>query len=221
MDKRLIGEYGEIVAARYLRKHGYIIVEGNYHCKFGEIDIVAEDKKYVVFVEVKTRSTGMKYSPSDADSDDLISIGSIGLIKAVSSYRPDKKTKLGTYAVRCISNEILMFLRADKKHQSEVSLQDSIGNDSEGNEITFMELLSTDDKEFIEDIEKEMRNEDLRHKINRLLKGRERLIIELRYGLINDIERTQHEIGKMLGISRSYVSRIEKKALKKLKIAME
>ena len=162
-----------------------------------------------------------KYSNTGYPTDDLISIGSIGLIKAVSSYRPDKKTKLGTYAVRCISNEILMFLRADKKHQSEVSLQDSIGNDSEGNEITFMELLSTDDKEFIEDIEKEMRNEDLRHKINRLLKGRERLIIELRYGLINDIERTQHEIGKMLGISRSYVSRIEKKALKKLKIAME
>lgn len=162
-----------------------------------------------------------KYSNTGYPTDDLISIGSIGLIKAVSSYRPDKNTKLGTYAVRCISNEILMFLRADKKHQSDVSLQDSVGNDSEGNEITFMDMLSTDDKEFIEDIEKEMQNEDLRHRVNQLLKGRERLIIQLRYGLINDIERTQKEIGKMLGISRSYVSRIEKKALKKLRLAME
>lgn len=162
-----------------------------------------------------------KYSNTGYPTDDLISIGSIGLIKAVSSYKPDKGTKLGTYAVRCISNEILMFLRADKKHQNDVSLQDSVGNDSEGNEITFMELLSTDDKEFIEEIESEMRSNTLRQRVNQLLQGRERTIIELRYGLINGVERTQKEIGKMLGISRSYVSRIEKSALKKLKTAME
>ncbi len=162
-----------------------------------------------------------KYSNTGYPADDLISIGSIGLIKAVSSYKPDKGTKLGTYAVRCISNEILMFLRADKKHQNDVSLQDSVGNDSEGNEITFMELLSTDDKEFIEEIEEEMRSESLRQRVNQLLQGRERTIIELRYGLINGVEKTQKEIGKMLGISRSYVSRIEKSALKKLKTAME
>lgn len=162
-----------------------------------------------------------KYSNTGYPADDLISIGSIGLIKAVSSYKPEKGTKLGTYAVRCISNEILMFLRADKKHLNDVSLQDSVGKDSEGNEITFMELLSTDDKEFIEDIESEIRNTSLRQRVNQLLKGREKTIIELRYGLINGVERTQKEIGKMLGISRSYVSRIEKSALKKLRTDLE
>ncbi|MBE7057328.1 MAG: sigma-70 family RNA polymerase sigma factor [Ruminococcaceae bacterium] len=162
-----------------------------------------------------------KYSNTGYSSDDLISIGSIGLIKAVSSYKPDKGTKLGTYAVRCISNEILMFLRADKKHQSDISLQDSVGKDSEGNEITFMELLSTDDSEFIEEIENEMNHTTLRQRVNQLLKGREKTIIDLRYGLSTGVERTQKEIGKMLGISRSYVSRIEKSALKKLRIALE
>jgi len=161
-----------------------------------------------------------KYSNTGYSSDDLISIGSIGLIKAVSSYKPDKGTKLGTYAVRCISNEILMFLRADKKHQSDISLQDSVGKDSEGNEITFMELLSTDDSEFIEEIENEMNHTTLRQRVNQLLKGREKTIIDLRYGLSTGVERTQKEIGKMLGISRSYVSRIEKSALEKLHRAM-
>ena len=161
-----------------------------------------------------------KYSSTGYPTDDLISIGSIGLIKAVSTYDPGKGTKLGTYAVRCIANEILMFIRADKKHQGEISLQDTVGQDSEGNEITFMDLLPTDDDEFIESIDKSIRAQRLRERISAVLKGRERIIIELRYGLLNGAEKTQKEIGKMLGISRSYVSRLEKSALKKLKASM-
>lgn len=162
-----------------------------------------------------------KYSSTGYPADDLISIGSIGLIKAVSTYNPDKKTKLGTYAVRCIANEILMFIRADKKHQGEIFLQDTVGQDSEGNEITFMDLLPTDDDdELIESIDKSIRAQCLREKISAVLKGRERVIIELRYGLLNGAEKTQKEIGKMLGISRSYVSRLEKSALKKLRASM-
>ncbi len=162
-----------------------------------------------------------KYSSTGYPADDLCSIGSIGLIKAVSSYKPEKGTKLGTYAVKCITNEILMFIRSDKKHQNEISLQESVGKDHEGNEITFMELLSSDAEEFIDEIEREMNHTSIREKVDQLLKGREKTIIQLRYGLLNGVERTQKEIGKMLGISRSYVSRIEKGALKKLKASME
>ena len=146
-----------------------------------------------------------KYSGTGYPPEDLISIGSIGLIKAVSTFDPEKGTKLGTYAVRCIANEILMFIRADKKHQGEIFLQDTVGQDSEGNEITFMDLLPTDDEEFIEDIDNKIRAQRLRSKVSAVLKGRERTIIELRYGLLNGAEKTQKEIGKMLGISRSYV----------------
>jgi RNA polymerase sporulation-specific sigma factor len=113
-----------------------------------------------------------------------------------------------------------MFIRADKKHQGEIFLQDTVGQDSEGNEITFMDLLPTDDDEFIESIDRNINAQRLRERISAVLKGRERVIIELRYGLLNGAERTQKEIGKMLGISRSYVSRLEKSALKKLKASM-
>lgn len=161
-----------------------------------------------------------KYAATGLSADDLISIGSIGLIKAVSTFDPDKGSRLGTYAVRCIENEILMYLRTDKKHQNDVFLQDTVGQDSEGNEITLMDLLSCDDDTLVEDLDMRMRVKYLHEKVANVLKGRERTIIELRYGMKNGVEKTQKEIGKMLGISRSYVSRIEKSALKKLRTAM-
>lgn len=161
-----------------------------------------------------------KYAATGLSAEDLISIGSIGLIKAVSTFDPDKGSRLGTYAVRCIENEILMYLRTDKKHQNDVFLQDTVGQDSEGNEITLMDLLSSDDDTLVEDLDMRMRVKYLHQKVADVLKGRERTIIELRYGMKNGVEKTQKEIGKMLGISRSYVSRIEKSALKKLRAAM-
>ena len=161
-----------------------------------------------------------KFSGTGYPNEDMISIGSIGLIKAVTTYDPSKGSKLGTYAVRCIANEILMFIRSDKKHQGEFSLQDTVGQDSEGNEITLMELLPADDEQWIEEIDRGIRADQLREKVSSVLKGRERLIIEMRYGLLNGREKTQKEVGNCLGISRSYVSRLEKGALKKLRAAL-
>ncbi|HHV73766.1 MAG TPA: sigma-70 family RNA polymerase sigma factor, partial [Thermoanaerobacterium sp.] len=123
---------------------------------------------------------------------------------------------LATYAARCIENEILMSLRAEKKIKSEISLHDPIGVDKEGNEISLIDILGTETDEVSDQVELRMQVKKLYHKLNSVLKNREKLIIELRYGLINGGAKTQREIAKMLGISRSYVSRIEKKALNKL-----
>lgn len=157
-----------------------------------------------------------KYSNTGKDVDDLISIGTIGLIKAILTYDSSKGTHLATYAARCIENEILMSLRAEKKIKSEISLHDPIGVDKEGNEISLIDILGTDTDEVSDQVELRMQVKKLYHKLNSVLKNREKLIIELRYGLINGGAKTQREIAKMLGISRSYVSRIEKKALNKL-----
>ncbi|PHO06298.1 sporulation sigma factor SigK [Thermoanaerobacterium thermosaccharolyticum] len=157
-----------------------------------------------------------KYSNTGKDVDDLISIGTIGLIKAITTYDASKGTHLATYAARCIENEILMSLRSEKKIKSEISLQDPIGIDKEGNAISLIDILGTETDEVSDQVELEMQIKKLYSKINSVLKNRERLIIELRYGLVNGGAKTQREIAKMLGISRSYVSRIEKKALSKL-----
>ncbi|SNX55335.1 RNA polymerase sporulation sigma factor SigK [Thermoanaerobacterium sp. RBIITD] len=157
-----------------------------------------------------------KYSNTGKDIDDLISIGTIGLIKAIRTYDSSKGTHLATYAARCIENEILMSLRSEKKIKSEVSLQDPIGVDKEGNEISLIDILGTETDEVSDQVELRMQVKKLYNKINSVLKNREKLIIELRYGLRNGGAKTQREIAKMLGISRSYVSRIEKKALNKL-----
>lgn len=157
-----------------------------------------------------------KYSNSGKDIDDLISIGTIGLIKAICTFDSSKGTHLATYAARCIENEILMSIRAEKKSRSEVSLQDPIGVDKEGNEISLIDILGTESDEVSDEVEMRMQIKKLYHKINSVLKNREKLIIELRYGLNNGGSKTQREIAKILGISRSYVSRIEKKALNKL-----
>ncbi|NLJ71567.1 MAG: RNA polymerase sporulation sigma factor SigK [Syntrophomonadaceae bacterium] len=155
-----------------------------------------------------------KYDSSGEDMEDLISIGTIGLIKAIKTYKDDKGVRLATYASRCIENEVLMYLRSIKKVKNEVSIYDPIGYDKEGNEISLIDVLTTDN-EIVEIIEAKLQEEKVRENLD-VLSQQERQVIEMRYGLFNGLKETQKEIAKKLGISRSYVSRIEKRALKKL-----
>jgi len=156
-----------------------------------------------------------KFDSTGEDSDDLISIGTIGLIKAINTFNPGKGTKLATYAARCIENEILMHLRFMKKVRAEVSLYDPIGVDKEGNEITLIDILGTHPEVVSEMVENRFEQKCLREKVCQLTR-REKKVLELRFGLEDGVRKTQREIAKSLGISRSYVSRIEKKALNKL-----
>lgn len=157
-----------------------------------------------------------KYNGINKEVDDLISIGTIGLIKAISSYDIQKGTRLATYAARCIENEILMSIRSSKKQKYEVSLQAPIGTDKEGNEIALIDILCNDSESVLEQVDFKIRLKKLYQKMKTVLKRREKDVLEMRYGLENGNERTQREIADLLGISRSYVSRIEKKAIKKL-----
>lgn len=156
-----------------------------------------------------------KFDSTGEDNDDLISIGTIGLIKAINTYDKGKGTRLATYAARCIENEILMHLRAIKKNRIEVSLYDSIGVDKEGNEITLIDVLGTDAEIVTDLVENHFEQRRLLEKVQNLNK-REKNVLELRFGLFTGIRKTQKEIARKLGISRSYVSRIEKRALTKL-----
>lgn len=153
-----------------------------------------------------------KYYSVGYDQDDLISIGTIGLIKAINSYTPEKKTKLSTYASRCIENEILMFFRSNKKTNNDVYMSDPVDIDKDGNALSLIDIIS-DNSDIIDDIELKLKTEKLYKVINEKLNEREKTIIALRYGLGSNPELTQREIAKKLNISRSYVSRIEKKAL--------
>lgn len=160
-----------------------------------------------------------KYSSNYQNSkemDDLISIGTIGLIKAIDSFDTNKGIRLATYAAKCIDNEILMFFRNTKKTKGEVFLQDPIGVDKEGNEICLIDILSSDSDSVLEDVENSLQVKELYKKMSDVLSPREKEIIQMRYGLLDGDIKTQREIAGILGISRSYVSRIEKKALKKL-----
>lgn len=189
--------------------------EREYLQKFKEGDIEAKS----ILVERNLRLVAhivKKYSFPGKEVDDLISIGTVGLIKAIDSFDSSKGTRLATYAARCIENEILMLIRNNKKIKGEVYLQDPIGIDKEGNEISLMDILSSDKDSIIEIVENKIQVKKLYSKINTVLQEREKLIIEMRYGLIDGKGKTQREIAKILGISRSYVSRIEKRALKKL-----
>lgn len=150
------------------------------------------------------------------DNDELISIGSIGLIKAVESFKSDKGTSLATYASRCIENEILMTMRTTKKHRSNMSLNEPIGVDKDGNELVIMDMLESD-QNVIEDVENSIMMEKLTAITKSVLDKREYEIIKMRYGLENTGALTQREVAKKFNISRSYVSRIEKKALEKIK----
>ncbi|HBC94012.1 MAG TPA: RNA polymerase sporulation sigma factor SigK [Pelotomaculum sp.] len=156
-----------------------------------------------------------KFDSTGEDSDDLISIGTIGLIKAINTFNPGKGTRLATYAARCIENEILMHLRYTKKMRAEVSLYDPIGVDKEGNEITLIDILGTHSEVVAETVENKFEQKRLREKVQHLTR-REKKVLELRFGLEDGARKTQREIARSLGISRSYVSRIEKRALSKL-----
>ncbi|SHF68468.1 RNA polymerase, sigma 27/28 subunit, RpsK/SigK [Desulfofundulus australicus DSM 11792] len=156
-----------------------------------------------------------KFDHTGEDFDDLISIGTIGLIKAVDTYNPEKSTRLATYASRCIENEILMHLRARKRIRTELSLYDPIGVDKEGNEISFIDVLGTD-PEIVSDIVAGQMEQDRLWKQLEQLSPQERKVLVLRFGLKDGARRTQREIARRLGISRSYVSRIEKRALNRL-----
>lgn len=155
------------------------------------------------------------------DTDELISIGSIGLIKAIRTYKSGKGTALATYAAKCIENEILMTLRVNKKHKNNVSLNDPVGTDREGNELTLIDMLSTDSEGVITDVENRMLIEKISELIEKTLDPREYEIVRMRYGLNDTPALTQREVAEKFGISRSYISRIEKKALLKIRNAIE
>ncbi len=157
-----------------------------------------------------------KYYTVGVDQDDLISIGTIGLIKAVSTFKADKGIRLATYAARCIENEILMFFRNQKKVERDVFISDPIDTDKDGNALTLIEIIA-DDKDIVEEIDTKLKLEKLKVILPGVLDEREKKIIEMRYGLSGFDELTQRDIAKRLGISRSYVSRIEKSALEKLR----
>ena len=157
-----------------------------------------------------------KYQNTDVDMEDLISIGTIGLIKAVISFDATKNSKLATYAARCIDNELLMMLRAKKKTSRDVSLYEPIGTDREGNEISLLDVIEHEQTDIVENLETRRNIKRLQGILDKCLNEREKEIITLRYGLNTGEEITQREIGKRLSISRSYISRIEKRALEKL-----
>ena len=175
--------------------------------------LIEHNLRLVVFLAKKYESTGY-------DLEDLVSIGSIGLIKGIETYKPDKNIKLATYASRCIANEILMYVRKNKKRKTEVSLEDSLTYDAEGNELHLEDILGTDDNIIFNEFSNKVDKEALKKELVKL-SDREKLIMTLRYGLNNTEEFTQKEVAEKLGISQSYISRIEKKIIKRLQVVME
>ena len=157
-----------------------------------------------------------KYSTAKAEQDDLISIGTIGLIKGINSFEASKGVRLATYAARCIDNEILMYLRSAKKLNAEVYLEDPIGKDKDDNTVTLQEVIENDERSIEDEVDLKFKIKKLYNKMKEVLKDREKSIVELRFGLNGKKPKTQHEIAEMMGISRSYVSRIETKAIGKL-----
>ena len=162
-----------------------------------------------------------KYQNADEDMEEMISIGTIGLIKAVLTFQPEKGSRLSTYAARCIDNELLMHLRNLRKVSREVSIYEPIGTDKEGNQINFMDIIESDEPDVVEIMDKNSKIRYLKKILPKILTEREQEIIVLRYGLMDDKPVTQKQIANRLGISRSYVSRIEKRALGKLRAGME
>ena len=192
--------------------------ELNYLIKSKKGDIEAKNKliehnlRLVVFLAKKYESTGY-------DIEDLVSIGSIGLIKGINTYKVDKNIKLATYASRCISNEILMYIRKNKKRKTEISLEDTLNYDAEGNELRLEDILGTEDDIVHKEYENKSNKEILKEEIAKL-PDRDKQIMIMRYGLNNTKEYTQKEVADLLGISQSYISRIEKKVIKKLEFLM-
>ena len=193
--------------------------ELNYVIKAKEGDenarniLIEHNLRLVVFLAKKYENTGY-------DLDDLVSIGSIGLIKGINTYKPDKNIKLATYASRCIANEILMFLRKNKKRKTEISFEDALNYDNEGNELHLEDILGTEDDLVSKEYEQKVDKILLQKEIDKL-KSRDKQIMVMRYGLNNTKEYTQKEVATILGISQSYISRIEKKVIKNLKNIMK
>ena len=158
-----------------------------------------------------------KYQPPPEEMEDLLSIGTIGLMKAVVTFDPDKSARLASYAARCIENEVLMYLRGKKKSSKEVYLYEAIGTDREGNEIQLFDVIEMNEEDVYRRLERKEDVIRLYQQVESVLSQRERMVLKLRYGLYNEEEYTQREIAAMLGISRSYVSRIEKSAIEKLR----
>lgn len=177
--------------------------------KFARDKLIEHNLRLVVFLAKKYENTGY-------DIEDLVSIGSIGLIKGINTYKADKNIKLATYVSRCISNEILMFLRKNKKKKVEVSLEETLNYDAEGNTLALEDVLGTEEDIVLENVSKKQETKYLIDELN-TLNDREKLIMTLRYGLNNTEEYTQKEVANMLGISQSYISRIEKKVIKRIK----
>ena len=171
--------------------------------------LIEHNLRLVVFLAKKYENTGV-------DLEDLVSIGTIGLIKGVGTYKLDKNIKLATYASRCIDNEILMFLRKNKKRRGEVSFEDSLSFDAEGNELRLEDILGTENDIVTKGLEKETEKKLLYQEIEKL-SGRDKQIMILRYGLYNQPEMTQKDVANLLNISQSYISRIEKKIIRRLK----
>jgi len=172
--------------------------------------LIEHNLRLVVFLAKKYENTGI-------DLEDLVSIGTIGLIKGVETYNLDKNIKLATYASRCIDNEILMFLRKNKKRRGEISFEDSLSFDSEGNELRLEDILGTDNDIVTRNIEKETEKKILYEEIEKL-NDRDKEIMIMRYGLFDNKELTQKEVAEKLGISQSYISRIEKKVINRLQL---
>lgn len=179
-----------------------------------------EAKKEMVLRNMRlVAHVAKKYQNSEEDMEDLISIGTIGLIKAIATYKEDYGSRLATYAARCIDNELLMHFRAKKKHSKEVSLYEPIGTDKEGNQIHLLDIAGCEDVDVVEEMEQERKTQCIVALVPEVLEERERYIIVKRYGLYGQKVMTQREIAASLQISRSYVSRLEKRALAKLRAA--
>lgn len=190
--------------------------EKQYLLKLKEGDMAAQE----ILIRKNMRLVAhmvKKYTSSDVETEDMISIGTIGLIKAIKSFDMEKGSRLATYAAKCIDNELLMTLRNNKKRSREVSLNEPIGTDKEGNEISLIDFIESQNSDVYQVVELNNEIRWLRDAIQKNLSKREQQVIALRYGLYGGPEKTQIEISRMLGISRSYVSRIEKKALSKLR----
>ncbi|SER04186.1 RNA polymerase, sigma 29 subunit, SigE [Gracilibacillus ureilyticus] len=170
--------------------------------------LIERNLRLVVYIARKFENTGINI-------EDLISIGTIGLIKAINTFNPEKKIKLATYASRCIENEILMYLRKNNKLKTEVSFDEPLNVDWDGNELLLSDVLGTDEDVTFKDLEQDVDKVLLRNALEQL-NGREKQIMELRFGLVNNEEKTQKDVADMLGISQSYISRLEKKIIKRL-----
>ncbi len=185
--------------------------KGNQEAK----DILIERNMRLVAHMVK------KYAANEWDTEDLISVGSIGLIKAIQTFDPQKGSRLGTYAAKCIDNEILMLLRSQKKQSREVSMYEPVGVDKEGNEICMIDLMEAETEDVDARIARQQEFQKMRKLLSSCLSEKERIVLRMRYGMQDGREYTQREVANRIGISRSYVSRIEKSALLKLRSKMK